>query len=89
MKRNKEAEDLIARIAAECGYSQEKLIEIATNFVKFGDYHRDDSEDYKNVSWKDWQEFWKYFTILTDIELPEDEYNQGAPFCDVPFSCSC
>lgn len=87
MTRNKEQEDLIATICHKCGYYEENLIEIATDYVKYDDYHLDNGEAYKDVTSEEWEEFWKYFTQKTGIECPEG-WN-GAPFCDAPFSCSC
>lgn len=87
MTSNAEKEDLIATIAWKCGVSEERLIGIATDFVECGDYHQDNGENYKSVTHREWKAFWEYFPILTGIPVPEG-YN-GAPFCDVPFSCSC
>lgn len=73
--------NIIERVATICGYTPERLLEIAMEYSESGQFEMDNSEDYKEVSGDMWVEFWKEFNRITG---KSEDVNSWAPF-----TCSC
>lgn len=74
------AQEYIESMAERCGYTYERIMEIAERYRLSGFYEMDNSETYKET-WEDWPEFWRHYETLTGKEVIEKDA--------VPFTCSC
>lgn len=67
----------IEAFAGNLGYTFERLMEHANDFVAYEEYARDDTESYKGF---DFEEFWKHYEVLT---------GNTPKYKEAFFTCSC
>lgn len=76
-----ESRSWIELFAAEIGQTYESLMNAATEWVKEGNYTKDNSQEYLRAGNEQWSIFWKHYEIVTGtkVEYPEPGF----------FFCSC
>jgi len=72
----------INKFADMFGYDYETFLRLAESYERYGDYHYDNSESYKDVDYGvyGWEDFWQHYSKVTGREVGE-KYGF--------FTCSC
>jgi hypothetical protein len=70
----------IREFAAKTDQTYNRIMRAADYWVLHGEYTRDDTETYYNLTSEDWAEFWKHYELVTNQKVKDK-----SSF----FTCSC
>lgn len=71
----------IEKFAASIEQTYNRLMDAATNYIMYSEHTYDNAENYKQIDWDQWPEFWTHYEIVTGNKVADKESH--------PFTCSC